>query len=563
MSDDVAFERERPVILLTFANDRTKGGRFLRNLKQEEASLRESLAEAESKGLCEVVPIGRVETAKLFQVFRTPKYRDRIAIFHFAGHAQDYDLLLETPEGGTIAFDGPAFADFLSRRRDVKLVFLNGCSTQPQVEKLLDAGVAAVIATSLAINDATATDFASHFYAGLASGFSIHEAFQDAISQVRSTSGGSPRGLYVKSVNGQPVPDAVTQSWPWRLFPEVPSRTIADWNLPAAVDDPIFRLPPLPADIGYPPKPYRNLNWFTRDDARVFFGRGHEIRELYQALTSAADEPVILYHGQSGVGKSSLLAADLLPRLEGQQRVAYARIDGSMTLLETAARMLHTEAEVLGIETPAPEGEPPDSVGEALRELWLRIEAKPDLGETEGKPFTLILDQIEEAYTQSRNEDSPQMHELAQAIGVLFDRKDTQPRGHFVLSFRKEWLANVAGQLGQAGVKWSGYFLERITRNGIIDAITGPARKEDLQAEYHLSITAGLARDIASELDGDRNSAVAPTLQILLDRMWEGAVEIALRMETPPAFTPELYQEMKTGGHLLGNFLDRQIHALH
>ncbi|MBK7477771.1 MAG: hypothetical protein IPN74_01805 [Haliscomenobacter sp.] len=38
----------------------------------------------------------------------------------------------------------------------------------------------------------------------------------------------------------------------------------------------VLSLPPLPADIQRPEHPYTGLHWFTREDARIFFGRGRD-----------------------------------------------------------------------------------------------------------------------------------------------------------------------------------------------------------------------------------------------------------------------------------------------
>jgi len=69
----------------------------------------------------------------------------------------------------------------------------------------------------------------------------------------------------------------------------------------------------LPPNIDLPSEPYLGLHYFKREHARIFFGRNADIRELYVALEAFN---VILLSGQSGCGKSSLLAAGLIPRME-------------------------------------------------------------------------------------------------------------------------------------------------------------------------------------------------------------------------------------------------------
>ena len=73
---------------------------------------------------------------------------NRIAVFHFAGHADSFNLLLQ---------DSPAHKDglvpFLAGQNGLSLVFLNGCSTHQQTRELVAAGIPSVIGTHEDISD--------------------------------------------------------------------------------------------------------------------------------------------------------------------------------------------------------------------------------------------------------------------------------------------------------------------------------------------------------------------------------------------------------------------------
>lgn len=86
--------------------------------------------------------------------------------------------------------------------------------------------------------------------------------------------------------------------------------------------------------------------------------------------------------------------------------------------------------------------------------------------------------------------------------------------------------------------------------------VQGPARSERLRERYGLAVEDGLAEIIADDLLSDRDSAIAPTLQILLTKMWAKATEENYER---PYFTRELYQNLKREGLLLRDFLDQQI----
>ena len=79
-----------------------------------------------------------------------------------------------------------------------------------------------------------------------------------------------------------------------------------------AAGDPLFGLPPLP-EQDLPETPPTGTQWFREEDAELFFGRGRETGMFYELVTlSSRPHPLKLFYGQSGVGKSSMLAAGLV-----------------------------------------------------------------------------------------------------------------------------------------------------------------------------------------------------------------------------------------------------------
>jgi Trypsin-like peptidase domain len=59
-----------------------------------------------------------------------------------------------------------------------------------------------------------------------------------------------------------------------------------------------------------PPCPYRGLGAFTADDAELFVGRDDEVGRLHEMVRK---QPLVVVTGPSGVGKSSLVDAGLIP----------------------------------------------------------------------------------------------------------------------------------------------------------------------------------------------------------------------------------------------------------
>lgn len=162
-------DNKKPVILLAFANSHEGQRGFLRGLAKEQSEIEEAL-EAASQ-VCDLQVRSNATLEDIVDSFL--KHRDRVAILHYAGQANSYQLLLETDAGALEAANAAGISQFLAQRRGLKLVFLNGCSTQSQVDDLHRAGVPAVIATTRPVDDTQALNFAQTFYKALSTGSSV------------------------------------------------------------------------------------------------------------------------------------------------------------------------------------------------------------------------------------------------------------------------------------------------------------------------------------------------------------------------------------------------------
>jgi hypothetical protein len=155
--------------------------------------------------------------------------------------------------------------------------------------------------------------------------------------------------------------------------------------------------------------PQRGTDWlgahlhphpYTREHARIFFGRGRQVRDLYNRISDPLSQPVILLYGQSGVGKSSLLEAGLLPRLESNYEVCCLRRYQEVGLLGTLRRAV----------MPG-DGDLP--VGKA----WLAREEQLAVGRTS----------VNSAKKLPRNLTVPQLHGGPEARGIVPAAGDEAP----------------------------------------------------------------------------------------------------------------------------------------
>ena len=383
---------------------------------------------------------------------------------------------------------------------------------------------------------------------------------------------------------------------------------VKSWNLPEAVDNPLFGLPEVPRKFNLPEPPFLFLRRYERPHAEIFFGRSFYTRDLYNRITDSNAAPVILLYGQSGVGKSSLLDAGLLPRLEEKYEVRYIRRVRNEGLLGTLylamqdaweentektenepirhdekiisaqkaqkIRQLESLAQDLDsdlqgdikhlIQKLAERKQPEQSVlinhqvrqnkdhdEGSLKKYWHLLEERYQ------KPLILILDQVEEMLTQPNEKIQNEFDLLLEELKNLFGNPSFVPKGKIILSYRKEYHPEVEEGFKTYSIPRERVFLKHLSRKDIVEVIQGLGSNERLQKQYKLQIDANLPVIIADDLLEDRDSSIAPVLQILLTKMWQ-----RVEKDETPVFSIDLYQKLKGEGILMNDFFDQQIEKI-
>ncbi len=616
----------KPVIFIAFANDRVDNAAYLRNLPKEQAGIRQSLERARQAGLCDVVERNNATVKQIIDVFQSAEYRDRIAAFHYGGHANGYQLLLETTSGEHASAHSSGLVPFLAGQQGLKLVFLNGCSSQQQAHDLLRAGISSVIGTSQSINDDIATQLAIRFYTGLGEGLSIEKAWTAAEDEVKIEKGtANMRDLFWEEAD-----TAAVEHFPWEIRFRLGAEVVRNWNLPEAVDNPLFGLPPVPPTYHLPETPYLYLQRYQRPQAEVFFGRSYYIRALYNLVTDEQAPPLILLYGQSGVGKSSLIDAGFKPRLERSHHIWYLRRDQGISvpeLFEQAANMredlLHqASSEEMDEEAIAEEQatrlnefhqrledlgdsymeDLPEEMRELLYRATLELRASKDfhllgqkqpfrrrkgivrntprktainpaqkaedmplldqwlyLEEITGKPLVIIVDQLESIFTMPDPNLPTEFEDLVQDIKTLFGNPSRLPKGKLILSYRKEYNPEIEERFKEVQIPRSRLFLKHLERKDIVEVVTGLARQERTRLHYKLSVEEELPTIIADDLLEDKESPIAPVLQILLTKLWQVS---ETDDDGARRFTVDGYQNLRKDGILMDDFYEQQMEAL-
>lgn len=204
---------EIPVIFMAFANIADAP---LPKLEREGENIYRTLNEGAGKGfyLLHREPFATTEKIAHYLI----EFKDRVAVFHYGGHAEGDGLELNDQKAGA-----SGIAQLISAQKNLKLLFLNGCSTKNQVEQLLALGVPAVIATSCPIEDEMATELAEQFYNALVKKHTIREAFAMAAGLVKA------KGGQAEEYRGIKLPEQ-TDVFPWGLYTQ--DDEVLDWKLP-------------------------------------------------------------------------------------------------------------------------------------------------------------------------------------------------------------------------------------------------------------------------------------------------------------------------------------------
>lgn len=159
-----------------------------------------------------------------------------------------------------------------------------------------------------------------------------------------------------------------------------------------------------------PAPPFRGLRSFGEHDAAVFFGREELIERI---VTLSENAPVLTVCGPSGIGKSSLLNAGVVPRLRRRPGlvVASMRPSQARTPLRAVALALARVAEPDA--DPLARGKRVDVLADRLARGLVGEVIGDVLDTCGGERLLLVVDQLEEALVAS-SED-----ELTSFVSVL------------------------------------------------------------------------------------------------------------------------------------------------
>jgi hypothetical protein len=265
---------------------------------------------------------------------------------------------------------------------------------------------------------------------------------------------------------------------------------------------------------------------FEKEDSDRFYGRTRETEELLSLIIA---HRAVLVYAQSGAGKSSLLRAGVIKRLEDQeyQVLRPARVHGLLpndVPPESVQNIFVYHAVQYWAATLPGSQQLKDHTKTTLSDFLKPLVAAPAAEEDSSPPLIVIFDQFEEFFTTNQHrweERRPFFDQLAQALHDL-------PTMKVVFVMREEYIAQLEPFAELLPEKLRPRMhLERLRGNSARNAVVKPFQK------WGLSFDPSAADELMGELseirvaEGDKfretqGEFVEPVqLQVVCQSLWE------------------------------------------
>ena len=290
-----------------------------------------------------------------------------------------------------------------------------------------------------------------------------------------------------------------------------------------AVEAPVQSATPAPEFLqsATAPRPYKFLDYYTEQDAKLFFGREAEVEAICSQILAHRS---FILHGRSGVGKSSILRAGLMPRLKAEGHLVFAIRSFSDPLHQMISALVETN-EGVGLQS-----------GPEIADLIASA-----AGASPKRFVIFFFDQFEEFFSLLGEESQQQ---FIDSIARLASREDLQLR--LVFALREDYLAEMSRfKTAVSEIFHHEYRLTRLSREQAALAITGPANA--VGCRYEPELVQRLLDDLS-----DKSSIEPPQLQIVCDSLYDSR-------DPDGRLTTAAYEDLGTASHILAEYLERVL----
>jgi hypothetical protein len=283
--------------------------------------------------------------------------------------------------------------------------------------------------------------------------------------------------------------------------------------------------------------PYRGLNPYEREHSHLFFGRQRAVEALKAHLSHPEKPSLTAVLGASGIGKSSLVKAGLLPVLPQERWHILEPITPGISPFAALAKAISpiinesaTSVEVNQIHTLSKELQQPEVLKAILKQWKSNHSTK----------LLLVIDQFEELITQCDLKEQKQFLALLKAIVA-----ECGEQVHVIITLRSEFEVYFS-QLLLTLELWSAarFVVEPMEYDELREAIEKPATEEIIYFEPP-DLVNQLLRDI-SHMPG-----ALPLLSFTLSELY---IKYLKRRGSNRAMTWDDYQAL---GGVMGSLTTR------
>jgi hypothetical protein len=262
-----------------------------------------------------------------------------------------------------------------------------------------------------------------------------------------------------------------------------------------------------------PPFPYPGLRPFEPDEWMIFFGREHLIDAIIDRLSQ---QRMVLIHGASGSGKSSLVRAGVLPKL-ARQFTRHGAVWCVGTMRPSGGPLWNLAAVLAHLSDRTDDAAYISNIVRMLNRHGASLaDTVAQLPALAGKKICILVDQFEELFRfeqeGSREEAELFVHLLTTAIAG-HPSMEADSALHLIITMRSEFLGECARFDGFAeAVNQVQYLVPRLSHADLLRAVRHPARL------YGGEVTLALAERLIAEAH-DRADAL-PLIQHGLMLFW-------------------------------------------
>lgn len=272
-------------------------------------------------------------------------------------------------------------------------------------------------------------------------------------------------------------------------------------------------------DKELPDRPYKFLDYFDTEDAAIFFGRNNELALLKRHIVS---KPVFVLFGQSGVGKTSIIRAGLIPQLHSSSFTClYIRaIEDPTSALKKILRDVHNDKSLIEAGTV--------ELGELFQS---------------NRSYVIFIDQFEELFIKYARD--MQIEFLQKILKCVHD---PQLSVRVVISIREDFFV----ELDQISNLLPTIFENRFRLRNLDEekariAIIEPATL------FGINFDVELVNQIISDLRQDREGFEPPQLQIVCDTLYDQLTPASRVINVA------LYEKLGRSKKILAEYLDRAL----